>query len=180
MKKSLFALTLALAATVALADNSVSLNVDRVRNIDTDAVSQAQTLRVSKDAGQLNLGLQVRTSVAEAGGLGNSIEGTVGTKVGPVQVFGGVGHDNGANGVRGAAYQYGVLGASAGTKLGPVGVFGGVKTRVNWETNAPKQTLGFVGASYALTKAVSAEASFSRSYQDIREDAFGFGVKVAF
>lgn len=180
MKKSLFALTLAIASVASFAADSVSLEVARVSDNDTNAHSQTQTLRVGKDVGALALGLQVRTAVADAGGLGNSIEGTVGSAFGPVQLFGGLGHDNGLNGARGGAYQYGLVGASVGSKLGALDLSIGVKTRVNWESQAPDQTVAFVSASLPLTKNLSATATLSRSYQDIREDSFGLGLKLAF
>jgi len=180
MKKSLLALSLALLATAASAENFVSLDVDHVKDNANGAVSQAQYFRAGKDVGQFNLGLQVRTGVYEKGGMFNSVEGTVGRNLGPVNVFGGVGHDNGYNGAKGGSYQYGLLGASAGVPLGPVFAFGGAKTRVNWETNAPKQTVAFAGLSYPLTKGLSLEGSVSRSYQDIQEDAFGLGLRLGF
>lgn len=184
MKKSLFALTLALAAATSFAADSASVNIARVTNNDTGAASQAQTFRVNKDVNGLALGLQVRTQVAEQGGLANSVEATVGstlaTPVLPLAVYGGVGHDNGANGARGAAYQYGLIGAKTGVKFGSVDTYAGVQTRLNWESKAPSQNLGFVGASVALSKSVSANVSFSRSFQDIREDQFGLGLSLVF
>lgn len=183
MKKTIFALTLALASVTSFAAGSASVEVARVTNNDTGAVSQAQTVSINTGSGALAYGLKVRTSVAEAGGLGNSIEGTVGSTIKtvlPLTVYGGVGHDNGANGARGAAYQYGLVGVSTGYKLGVVNAHAGVQTRLNWETNAPKQNLGYVGASVALSKSVTATASFSRSFQDIREDSFGLGLSLAF
>jgi hypothetical protein len=110
----------------------------------------------------------------------NSVEGTVGKSMGPINVFGGVGYDNGFNGAKGTNYQYGLLGASAGVPVGAVYAFGGMKTRVNWDSANPKQTVAFAGVSYPLTKSVSVELDVSRSYQDIKEKAAGVGVRVNF
>jgi hypothetical protein len=110
----------------------------------------------------------------------NSVEGTVGKSFGPVNVFGGVGYDNGFNGAKGANYQYGLVGASAGAQVGPVYAFGGAKTRLNWDQANPKQTVAFAGVSYPLTKTVSVELDVSRSYQDIKEKAMGVGMRVSF
>jgi hypothetical protein len=118
--------------------------------------------------------------VYRKGGMLNSIEGTVGKGFGPVTVFGGVGYDNGFNGAKGANYQYGLVGASTGAKLGPVWAFGGVKTRLNWDSANPKQTVAFAGVSYPLTKALSVDLDVSRSYQTIQEKAMGVGMRVTF
>jgi hypothetical protein len=55
-----------------------------------------------------------------------------------------------------------------------------MKTRVNWDSANPKQTVAFAGVSYPLTKSVSVELDVSRSYQDIKEKAAGVGVRVNF
>jgi hypothetical protein len=178
MKKTILTLSLALAAISASAANFVSVDVDSVKDNQTGATSHAQYFRAGKDVAGLNLGLQVRTATIDGGGMLNSVEGTVGKDVGPVNVFGGVGHDNGFNG--GRSFQYGLVGASTGMKVGPVWAYAGVKTRVNWESATPAQTVAFVGASYPLTKTLSVNAGWSKSYQDIQENAWGVGLRVGF
>lgn len=178
MKKTLLALSLATIAATASAANYVSLDVDRVKDDKTGVVSHAQYVRAGVDAYGLNLGLQARTAAFSSGGMVNSLEGTVGKQVGMFNVFGGLGHDNGFNG--GRSFQYGLLGASTGMPLGPVYGFAGVKTRVNWNDSNPAQTVTFAGVSKNLTKSVSVSAGWSKSFQDIKESAWGVGVRVGF
>ena len=180
MKKTIVSLAIAMASFAASAANFVSVDVDRVEDSKTGAVSQAQYFRAGKDMAGLNLGLQVRTAVFEKGGMLNSVEATAGKQFGKFNVFGGLGHDNGFNGAAGRSFQYGLVGASTGMPLGPVYTFGGVKTRLNWDSANPKQTVGFAGVSYPVTKQVSVSASASKSWGDIKEDAFGVGVRVGF
>lgn len=178
MKKSLLALGLALATISASAANFVSVDVDRVKDDKTGVVSHAQYVRAGKDVAGLNLGLQVRTATFDGGGMLNSVEGTVGKQMGLVNVFGGLGHDNGFNG--GRSFQYGLVGASTGMPLGPVYAYAGVKTRVNWNDVNPNQTVTFAGVSRDLTKSVSVNAGLSKSFQDIKETAWGLGLRVGF
>jgi hypothetical protein len=179
MKKILTASLLALSMT-AMAADYVSVDVEKVKDRNTQAESQTQYLRVSKDAYGLNFGLQMRTAVANAGGMLNSVEGTVGRNFNGITPFFGVGHDNGFNGAKGGAYQYGLVGASAGTNLGKFYGFAGVKTRVNWDNASPKQTVAFTGLTYPIAKNASVNLNYSRSFQDIDENAFGFGVTIGF
>lgn len=183
MKKTLLAIATALLATTASAANYVSVDVDRVED-HKGVVSQAQYFRAGKDMAGLNLGLQVRTAVFDKGGMLNSVEGTVGRdfKLGGMNLNGfvGVGHDNGFNGAAGKSYQYGLVGVSTGMPVGPFYAFGGAKTRVNWDSANPKQTVGFAGVSYPVAKQVSVGVSASRSWGDIKETAYGVGVRVGF
>lgn len=178
MKKTLLALGLASVLASASAANFVAVDVDRVKDDKTGVVSHAQYVRAGVDAYGLNMGLQVRTASFQGGGMVNSLEGTVGKQMGPVNVFGGLGHDNGWNG--GRSFQYGLLGASTGLPLGPVFGYAGVKTRVNWNDVNPAQTVAFAGVSKNLTKAVSVNAGWSKSFQDIKETAWGLGLRVGF
>jgi hypothetical protein len=178
MKKTLLALSLAVATISASAANFVSVDVDRVKDDRTGVVSHAQYVRAGKDVAGLNLGLQVRTATFEGGGMLNSVEGTVGKQLGLVNVFGGVGHDNGFNG--GRSFQYGLVGVSTGMPVGPVYAFGGVKTRVNWNDANPNQTVAFAGVSVPVSKQVSLSVGGSKSYQDIKETAWGLGLRVGF
>jgi len=180
MKKIVLVAALLSAFGIANAANFVSIDVDRVTDTKTKVQSTAQYVRAGYDFGGLNYGLQAKTSVYENNGMFNSVEGTVGKSFGPFTPYVGVGHDNGFNGARGKDYQYGLVGVTAGAPVGPVYAFTGVKTRVNFQDNTPNQTLGFVGVSYPLTKAVSVSASVTASRQDIKENAVGFGVRVGF
>lgn len=180
MKKTIVSLAIATASFAASAANFVSLDVDRVKDDVTGAVSQAQYLRAGKDMLGLNLGLQVRTAVFDKGGMLNSLEATAGKQFGMFNVFGGLGHDNGFNGGVGKSFQYGLVGASTGMKLGPVYAFGGAKTRVNWNDANPKQTVGFAGVSYPLTKQASLGLSAGKSWGDIKETSYGVGVRLGF
>jgi hypothetical protein len=178
MKKTIATLSIALAAIGAQAGNFVSLDVEHVMSDSGGAPGQAQYLRAGKDVSGLNLGLQVRTSALDGGGLSNSIEGTVGKNFGPINMFGGLAHDNGLNGS--GSYQYGVVGASISAPVGPFTSYAGVKTRVNWEDSNPSQTAVFAGLSYPLTKSVSVNVNASKSYRDIQETAYGVGIRVGF
>lgn len=178
MKKTIVTLAVALAAFSASAANFVSVDVERVKDDTSGVVSHAQYIRAGKDVSGLNLGLQVRTATFEGGGMLNSVEGTVGKQLGPVNVFSGLGHDNGFNG--GRSFQYGVVGASTGVPLGPVYAFAGLKTRFNWNDLNPKQTVAFAGLSVPVTKEVSLSIGGGKSYQDIKETSWGLGLRVGF
>lgn len=178
MKKTLLALVAAVAATSAGAANFVSVDLDRVKDDKSGVVSHAQYVRAGVDAMGLNLGLQVRTAAFSGGGMVNSMEGTAGKQFGMFNVFGGLGHDNGFNG--GRSFQYGLVGASTGMPLGPVYAYAGAKTRLNWEGANPNQTVAFAGVSRNLTKSVSAHAGWSKSWGDIKETAWGAGLRVGF
>ena len=64
--------------------------------------------------------------------------------------------------------------------VGPVYAFAGAKTRVNWNDTNPSQTVTFAGVSKNLTKQVSVNVGVSKSFQDIKETAWGLGVRVGF
>lgn len=177
MKKTIIALTLGTLMGVASA-GVVSLEVDHVKDDKTKAKSTAQYLRVNGNVDGLDLGLQARTATFEKGGMVNSLELTGGSKVGPVAAFVGVGFDNGFNGVK--PFQYGLVGASTGAKFGIVNAYAGVKTRVNWDSANPKQTVLFAGAVMPVTKGLALEAGVSKSYQSIQETAFGLGLSAKF
>ena len=181
MKKTVLALALATAAATAQAANFVSFDVDQVTDTRTKAGSTAQYFRAGKDMMGLNMGLQVRTAVFDKGGMLNSVEATAGKDlVKGMNVFGGVGYDNGFNGKVNGDFTYGVLGLSTGAPVGSAWAFGGVKTRVNWDDKNPKQTVAFAGVSMPVGKAVSVSASLSRSMQDIQEKAYGVGLRLSY
>ena len=178
LKKTIIALTLGTLMGVASAA-VVSYESDRVKDDKTHAEYTAKYLRVNGTMEGLDLGVQARTAVlAKNAGMMNSLELTAGSKVGPVAVFGGVGFDNGLNGVN--PFQYGLVGASTGMKFGVVNTFAGVKTRVNWDSANPKQTVMFAGANMPLVKGLALEAGVSKSYQTIKETAWGLGVSAKF
>jgi hypothetical protein len=181
MKKLAIALLMAASMGVAQAANFVSFDVDQVKDSKTDAKSTAQYFRAGKDMAGFNLGVQVRTAVFDNGGMLNSIETTVGKDiVKGLNTFVGIGYDNGFNGAKNGSFQYGLVGASTGTKVGPFWGYAGVKTRVNWDNDNPKQTVTFAGLSYPLNKHASLNAGWSKSFQDIKEDAWGLGIRFGF
>jgi hypothetical protein len=181
MKKTILSLVLATAAVTSHAANFVSFDVDQVTDTRTKAGSTAQYFRAGKDMMGLNLGVQVRTAVFDKGGMLNSIETTAGKDlIKGLNVFGGVGYDNGFNGKVNGDFTYGLVGLSTGAPVGPAWAFGGVKTRVNWDDKNPKQTVAFAGVSMPVTKAISVNASVSRSMQDIEEKAYGVGVRLSY
>ena len=177
LKKTIIALSLGTLMGVASA-GVVSLEVDHVKDDKTSAKSTAQYLRVNGTVDGLDLGLQARTATFAKGGMVNSLELTGGSKFGPVAAFAGVGFDNGFNGVK--PFQYGLVGASTGMKFGVVSTYAGVKTRVNWDSANPKQTVMFAGASMPVTKGLALEAGVSKSLQTIKETAWGLGVSAKF
>ena len=66
------------------------------------------------------------------------------------------------------------------SESGVVNVFGGVKTRVNWDSKNPKQTVMFAGANMPLVKGLALEAGVSKSVQTIKETAWGLGLSAKF
>lgn len=181
MKKLLLALSLTATMGVANAANFFDFEVQTVKDSKTKAESNAQYLRVGKDMAGLNFGLQARTQTFDNGGMVNSLEATAGKDIVPgLNTFVGIGHDNGFNGAANGSFQYGLIGASTGAKVGPFFGYAGAKTRVNWDSSNPKQTVAFAGLSYPLNKHASVSAGYSKSYQDIKEDAWGLGVRFGF
>lgn len=180
MKKIIAILALGFAGT-AFAQNYVSVDVDQVRGLNGAADSRAQYVRAGKSFGNLQMGLQSRTATVDGGGMLNSLEVTAahnGLSVLGVRPFVGVGHDNGFNG--GGSFQYGLVGATVGTKVGPGFALVGAKTRVNWDSANPKQTVGFATYSIPVVKNVSLNLNASKSWQDIKENAFGLGLGFSF
>lgn len=183
MKKIFAILAMGLASSAFAADY-VSVDVDNVIGRQGQSNSQAQYVRAGKGFGNYQLGLQSRTATVDGGGMLNSLEATVAnTKVGfaGVTPFVGVGHDNGFNGARGAAYTYGLVGATTGFKVGPGFALLGVKTRVGSdEATRTKQTVGFATYSVPVAKNLAVNLNASRSGQDIKEKAYGLGLTVSF
>lgn len=179
MKKIAFASLLALAS-VASSAQYVSVDVDHVKT-SRGQESSAQYVRAGKTIGGIDFGLQSRTGVGNHGGMFNSMEITGGSKVGAVAPFVGIGYDNGFNGSPAGAYTYGLVGATAGTRVGPGFAFGGVKTRVGTSAKVEtKQTVAFATYSLPLAKNIALNVNASKSYQDIKETAYGLGVGFGF
>lgn len=180
MKKFAFAILLASATMAASAADYVSIAVDHVKN-KSGQESSAQYVRAGKTIGGIDFGLQSRTAAGNQGGLRNSLEVTAGNKFGPVSPFVGVGYDNGLNGAPNGSYTYGLVGATTGAKVGPGFALAGVKTRVG--TSAPvetKQTVVFGTYSIPVAKNIALNLNASKSYQDIKEDAYGLGLSFGF
>ena len=183
MKKLLATLAIAASSTTFAAD-FVSVDVDAVKGREGQGDSVAQYIRVGKQLGGLQLGLQGRTAKLDGGGLLSSFEATVANpKVNVLGItpFVGVGHDQGFNGASGGSYNYGLVGATAGAKVGPGFALVGVKTRVgSTEKNDTQQTVAFGTYSVPVAKNVAVNLNVSRSSQDIKENAYGLGLQFSF
>jgi hypothetical protein len=183
MKKIIAILALALTGTAFAADY-VSVDVDAVKGVDGAKDSTAQYVRAGKGFGSYQLGVQARTATINGGGMLNSLEATVANnKVGLAGItpFVGVGYDNGFNGAQGAAYTYGLVGATTGAKVGPGFALVGAKTRVGSdEATRTAQTVVFATYSIPVTKGVAVNLNASKSYQDIKENAYGLGLGFSF
>lgn len=182
MKKIILATAFALTATgSALAQNFISVDVDKVTGLNGASDSTATYIRAGKALGDLQLNLQGRTATLDSGGVLNSLEVTTAhnkLSVMGIRPFVGVGHDYGFNG--GRAFQYGLVGATAGAKVGPGFALVGAKTRVNWDDVNPKQTVGFATYMLPVAKNVSLNFNASKSWQDIEENAYGVGIGFSF
>lgn len=183
MKKILAIVALALAGTAFAADY-VSVDVDTVKGVDGASNSTAQYVRAGKGFGVYQLGLQARTATVDGGGLLNSLEATVANNslnVAGITPFVGVGYDNGFNGARDANYTYGLVGATYGRPVGPGFALLGAKTRVGSnEGTRTKQSVVFTTYSIPVTKGVAINLNASKSYQDIKENAYGLGLGFSF
>ena len=181
MKKVLVALA-AVSALSAIAGDYVSLSVENDKSRVDRSNAVVETVRASKDLGfGVNIAVQDRTQVENAGGMYNSLEGTIGYQlVKPLNVYVGAGRDQGLNGGKDNAYNYGLVGFTAGVPVGPVFGFVGAKTHANWDANAPKQTVAYGGVSYPVTKTFAVEVGGSASFQDIKDKAYGITGRVSF
>lgn len=184
MKKIFAILALGLASSAFAADY-VSVDVDHVSGLKGAKDSTAQYVRAGKGFGDLQLGLQSRTAQVQGGGLLNSLEVTAANNkysLAGITPFVGLGYDNGFNGASGKSYEYGLVGATFGTKVGPGFALLGAKTRVGSTEDGPrtKQTVGFATYSFPLTKTVALNVNASRSWQTIKENAYGLGVGFSF
>jgi hypothetical protein len=74
-----------------------------------------------------------------------------------------------------------LAGVTTGTPLLGGYVLGGLKTRLtSSEATMTHQTLAFGTYSYPIAKGVAVNLNVSKSYQDIKENAYGLGVGFAF
>jgi hypothetical protein len=179
--KKLLAIAALAASFGATAADYVAVDVDHVKSNQGNQNSTVQYVRAGKEIGGIQAGLQSRTAVSAAGGLYNSLELTAGKAVGSITPFVGWGHDNGANGAKGGAYNYGLVGATTGFKAGPGFALVGVKTRVgSTEESMTNQTVAFGTYSYPVAKNVAINVNLSKSYQDIKENAYGLGIGFNF
>jgi hypothetical protein len=182
MKKIFAILALAVSGTAFAADY-VSVDVENVLGRDGAGDSTAQYIRAGKEIGGIQFGLQGRTAtMKDNSGMLSSVEVTAAknsVKVLGITPFVGVGHDNGFNG--GTPYNYGLVGATTGAKVGPGFALLGVKTRVGTTAaTETKQTVAFATYAIPVAKGVALNLNASRSYQDIRENAFGLGLGFSF
>lgn len=180
MKKIFAILALAISGTTFAADYA-SIDVDHVKSNSGYAGSTVQYVRLGKEVAGLQLGVQSRTSVSSAGGMYNSLETTVGKSIYGFTPFVGMGFDNGLNGGKGADFRYTLAGVTTGTGVGPGYLLGGIKTRVtSSEPIMTHQTLAFGTYSIPVIKGVAVNLNVSKSYQDIKENAYGVGVGFSF
>jgi uncharacterized protein (DUF2141 family) len=180
MKKTAIATLVALSAAAYAADY-VTVDIDHVKSKQGYADSTAQYVRAGKEVGGIQLGLQSRTSVSSNGGMYNSLETTAGKSIGGFTPFVGVGFDNGANGAKNSDYRYSLIGATTGLPVGPGYALVGAKTRVSsTEANMTHQTVAFGTYSVPVAKGVAVNFNLSKSYQDIKENAYGLGVGFSF
>lgn len=189
MNKTVIALAIAAAAGSAQAQNSVSFGMDRVKNEASGLTTNNQTLRANFGVAGFDLGVNARSvlrssvditpaNIGSLAALTDRIETTLGRKVGPLNVYGGVGHESALAG--GNSWQYGVVGARTSFNLGAVSAYAGGQTRVNWENSAPEQATAFAGVAYSLTKNVGLTAGVTKSYRDLKETSYGAALQVKF
>jgi hypothetical protein len=185
MKKLLAILSLTLTSS-AFASGFMSLDVDKVNGLGGSKDSLAQYVRAGKSFGDVQMGLQSRTAqIRDGGGLVNSVEVTSSHKAVSllgITPFVGVGYDNGFNGATNKSFQYGLLGATMAHKVGPGVALLGAKTRAGTTEEGPrtKQTVAFITYSIPVTKTVSLNLNASRSYETIKETAYGVGLGFKF
>ena len=180
MKKITLTAILALSSFFASAADFVSVDVEHVKDRDSNQTSLAQYIRANKDIDGLTYGLQNRTSRYNDGaGMLSSLETTVGKNLGLVTPYICIGYDNAKNGSPGKQYGYGVVGANLAAPVGPGYAITGLKTRVLYESTV-KQTVAFATYSIPVTKSVAVNLNASKSYQTIKENALGVGLAFNF
>lgn len=180
MRKLLLALSLASAVGVAQAA-TVGLNVERIKDTDTSVGTNVQHVHAATKMFKMDMNLNVRSQMEDKDFHLKNAELTLGKKLlKRVDVFAGLGHEAGFQGANADKFQYALVGAKTGMKLGPFDAHAGVKTRVNFDGDKPKQTHLFAGLAHPLTKAVTLHVNASKSYQDVKENAFSAGLSYKF
>lgn len=180
MRKLLLALSLASAVGVAQAA-TFGANVERIKDTDSNVSTNVQHLSAAAQVFKMDMNLDVRSQMQDSEFHLKSAEVTLGKKLlKHVDVFAGLGHEAGFQGANADKFQYAVVGAKTGMKLGPFDAHAGVKTRVHWEDNKPKQTHLFAGLAHPLTKQMTLHVNASKSYQDVKENAFSAGLSYKF
>lgn len=180
MKKTILTAAITLGLSSSAIAGWFGYDLDYVKS-DAKGInnSHAHYVRVGGEVAGFNTMLQARTAnFSGSGGMLHSVELTAGKQVGFANPFIGIGHDLGYNGNN--SFQYGLVGASTGTKIGPLQTYAGFKTRLNWDDNNPKQTITFIGVAMPVTKQLSVNVGASKSTQDIKETAYGAGLRVNF
>ena len=179
MKKAVVAAAVAGALGLVSVAQAAGFSVTQqfVTDRASKVESQAQVLTYTHDVGKYGVTLLSRTARFEnGGGLINSLELTAGRALGPVYVFGGVGHDNGAK-----QFQYGLVGVAHSLPINKeLSLYTAVSSRLNWETHAPEQHLARVGLSLAMSKHASLNAGFMHSSGDIKERGVTVGAAFRF
>jgi hypothetical protein len=180
--KKIFAIVALVATSTAFAADYLSVDVENVLGRNS-ADSTAQYIRAGKEIGGIQFGLQGRTAtLKDTAGMLSSVEVTAAknsVSFMGITPFVGVGHDNGFNG--GTPYNYGLVGATTGAKIGPGFLLAGVKARAgSTEKDMTQQTIVFGTYSIPVANKVSLNLNVSRSYRDIREDAYGLGLGFSF
>lgn len=178
-KKVAIAAALVVTASVAQAHGGyVEVAGEAVKDRVTDKGSFAQYLRGGVDLNKdYKLGFQARNQRldGDSGVAFNSIEATVSRGFGPAFVGVGLGHDNGAR-----QYNYPIAVAGVFQKWGKVSAVAGYKYRAGFDDRNPAQGLAFTSVGYDVARGITVMANASRSNNDIKEVAYGAGVRFSF
>jgi len=184
MKKITLTAILALSAFASLAADYVSMDADYTKDNTNGKISIAQYVRAGKEINGIQYGLQSRTARYTDGttGLVNNFEVTAGKNIGMFTPYVGIGYTNGLNGASNTQYTHGIVGAHVANKMGPGVALAGVRTRVNYETSVSTKDQTVVYATYMIpvVKNVALNVNYSKSYQDIQENAYGLGLSFGF
>lgn len=180
MRKLLLALSLVSAMSVAQAA-TFGTNFEKSKDNDSNVSTTLQHFHAKGSMLKMDMNLDVRSQMEDREFHLKNAELTLGKKLlKSVDVFAGLGHEAGFQGANAPKFQYAVVGAKTGMKLGPFDAHAGVKTRVNFDGDKPKQSHLFAGLAHPLTKAVTLHVNASKSFQDVKETAFGAGVSLKF
>jgi len=183
MKKILTTLALIVSISSASAANFIEFAYDNVHADPSSKDGAAQTIRIGKDVGGVNLGLQAKSRTVEAGGIKSSVEANVGKEFNlsgiVVKPFAGIGHDDGT-GKTSTGFEYGLVGIAAGTKINVFNVGASIKQRINWDSVAPEQTVVGAFVGYPITKDFETRINLGQSFRDIKEKSIGVALVAKF